>query len=309
LADLAGDLVAEPFLMKIPSEHSTADAKEKRRQGELGFTMVEIAMAIGVIGFALVAIIGILPAGMGVQQSNREDTIISQDAPSFLDAIRNGCVLNTNRFGVANQNLDFLTNYVEKIYFVTNFYTPAKGLRYATNYTFFNNTLPGWSGSNIVGLLSTPEMPDANYTWYLSTVAIVRSMSGPAVEQNGANLATAFRYQMTVEIAPFVNLAPDSTNFVAYEDVPNPDTNQISLRRLRWMEATPLFNNLYDIRLRFAWPVYENGTNITVGPNAQTYRSQIAARLLPVFINAEGFTNYSFQPLSYTKTFISTNAQ
>ena len=112
--------------MKISSEHSTADAKEKRRQGELGFTMVEIAMAIGVIGFALVAIVGILPAGMGVQQSNREDTIISQDAPYFMDAIRNGFVLNTNRFGTANQNLDFLTNYVEKIYFVTILIHPRK---------------------------------------------------------------------------------------------------------------------------------------------------------------------------------------
>jgi type II secretory pathway pseudopilin PulG len=293
--------------MKISSEHSTADAKEKRRQGELGFTMVEIAMAIGVIGFALVAIVGILPAGMGVQQSNREDTIISQDAPYFMDAIRSGCVLNTTRYGVANQNLDFLTNYVEKIYYVTNFYTPKNGVSHATNSTIFNNTMSGWSGSNIVALLSTPESPYANLYEYLSTVAIVRSMSGPAVQQNGANLATAFRYQMTVEIAPYVNFEYDSTNF----DAPDLDTNQIALRYLRWMEATPLYNNLYDIRLRFAWPVYENGTNITVGPNAQTYRSQIAARLVQTtaYINGEAFPAWSFQPLSYSNTFIFTNAQ
>src|SRR5208283_1442024 len=107
--------------MKISSEHSTADAKEWRRQGELGFTMIEIAMAIGVIGFALVAIIGILPSGMNVQQSNREDTLISQDAPYFLEAIRNGCVVNSNRNGVANLGLDFLTNYVESITFTTNY--------------------------------------------------------------------------------------------------------------------------------------------------------------------------------------------
>jgi len=280
--------------MKISSEHSTADAKEKRRQGELGFTMVEIAMAIGVIGFALVAIIGILPAGMGVQQNNREDAIISQDAPYFMDAIRNGCVLNTNRFGFANQNLDFLTNYVESIYFVTVSNTPAKGLQYFTNPTVFNNTMPNWSGSNIVGLLSTREPFDADFSGYLTTVAIVRSMSGPAIQQNGANPLMTFRYQMTVEIAPFVNLEYDSTNFNA----PDLDTNQYNLRLLRWWEATPLMNNLYDIRLRFAWPVFENGTNFTIGPNAQTYRSQIAAQLVPVFTNAD-FTFWSFQPLSY----------
>src|SRR5208282_4413959 len=124
LADGAGHPFTESILMKISSEHSAADAKEKRRQGELGFTMVEIAMAIGVIGFALVAIIGILPAGMTVQQSNREDTLVAQDAPYFLDAIRNGCVLNTNRFGENNQSLDFLTNYVEQIKFTTNYVNP-----------------------------------------------------------------------------------------------------------------------------------------------------------------------------------------
>jgi len=284
--------------MKISSEHSTADAKEKRRQGELGFTMVEIAMAIGVIGFALVAIVGILPAGMGMQQSNREDTIISQDAPYFMDAIRNGFVLNTNRFSTANQNLDFLTNYVERIYFVTNFYTPAKGVRNQTNSTVFNNTLIGWGGSNIVGLLSTPEWPNADYSWHLSTVAIVRSMSGPAVEQNGANPLTAFRYQMTVEIEPFVNISPDLTNYVANAGIPGLDNaTQTNFSNASYTNA--LMYNLYDIRLRFAWPVFESGNTITVGPNAQTYRSQIAARLVPVFVNPEGFTNYSFQPLSY----------
>ena len=85
--------------MKISSEHPVADAKEKRRQGELAFTMVEIAIAIGVIGFALVAIIGILPAGMNVQKDNREDTTIGQDAPYFMDAIRNGCPINQNYAG------------------------------------------------------------------------------------------------------------------------------------------------------------------------------------------------------------------
>jgi hypothetical protein len=283
--------------MKISSEHSTADAKEKRRQGELGFTMVEIAMAIGVIGFALVAIIGILPAGMGVQQSNREDTVISQDAPYFMDAIRNGCVLNTNRFGVANQNLDFLTNYVERIYFVTNYNTAAHGLRYATNNTIFNNTMIGWRGSNIVALLSTPEWTNVDYSWYLSTVAIVRSMSGPAVQQSGANPLMTFRYQMTVEIEPFVNLSPDLTNYTGY--MTNLDFNQAEFANQRYTNA--IGNNLYDIRLRFAWPVYENGTNITVGPNAQTYRSQIAAQLVyaPAYLDGAEFPGWSFQPLSY----------
>src|SRR5436190_18277631 len=44
-------------------------------RGNGGFTMIEIALCIAIIGFALVAIIGILPAGMQVQKDNREDTV------------------------------------------------------------------------------------------------------------------------------------------------------------------------------------------------------------------------------------------
>ncbi len=109
--------------MKICPLIQSADAKEMRRQGELAFTMIEIALAIGVIGFALVAIIGVLPAGLNVQKDNREDTLVSQDAPYFLDAIRNGVVVSntgSGNFGYYNtsKSLDFLTNYVTSIKFV-----------------------------------------------------------------------------------------------------------------------------------------------------------------------------------------------
>ena len=52
--------------------------------------MVEIAICLAVIGFALVAIIGVLPMGMNTQRDNREETIINQDATVFIEAIRNG---------------------------------------------------------------------------------------------------------------------------------------------------------------------------------------------------------------------------
>src|ERR1017187_7333323 len=53
------------------------------------FTMIEIAISLAIIGFALVAIIGVLPIGMNVQKDNREETIINQDATVLMDAIRN----------------------------------------------------------------------------------------------------------------------------------------------------------------------------------------------------------------------------
>ncbi|MGD0614189.1 MAG: type II secretion system protein, partial [Verrucomicrobiota bacterium] len=55
-----------------------------------GFTMIEIALCLAIIGFALVAIIGVLPTGLNVQKDNREETIINQDAAVWMDAIRHG---------------------------------------------------------------------------------------------------------------------------------------------------------------------------------------------------------------------------
>ena len=69
--------------MKLPAPQNTL-----RRVS--GFTLVEIAISLAVIAFALVAIIGVLPTGMQVQRDNREETIINQEATYFATAIRNG---------------------------------------------------------------------------------------------------------------------------------------------------------------------------------------------------------------------------
>jgi len=85
--------------------------------------MIEIAISLAVIGFALVAIIGILPTGMNVQKENREDTIINNDMSIFMNAIRNG-----------ERGLDDLTNYVMAI---TNYVTQytANGMINIPTYT------------------------------------------------------------------------------------------------------------------------------------------------------------------------------
>ncbi|HLH55957.1 MAG TPA: type II secretion system protein, partial [Verrucomicrobiae bacterium] len=62
----------------------------KAGRGNRAFTMIEIAISLAIIGFAMVAIIGILPLGMNAQRDNRQETIINQDASIFMDAVRNG---------------------------------------------------------------------------------------------------------------------------------------------------------------------------------------------------------------------------
>jgi type II secretory pathway pseudopilin PulG len=270
--------------------------------GRLGFTMIEIAIALGVIGFALVAIIGILPAGLNVQKEAHQDSIISQDGPFFLEAIRNGGLVNdTNRYGLAvgtNRivtSLDFLTNYIDYITITTNGTT--NGITYSTT---VNGGL--LNGQQILGLLSTPEY---YYTPFSATpshqcyqtnfvYARVRGLSGPAMEQNGSNSMVAFRYYMFVEVDPYDYFSVDSYDFNAYSN--NPTGIDYLTRLTRARQEPYIFDNLYEVRLKFMWPVSSVGGQ--AGPGRQTFRCIVSGQL-------QSYTNsrvayWFFQPNSYT---------
>ncbi len=122
------------------------------RSGERAFTMIEIALSLAVIAFALVAVIGVIPTGMTAQKENREETIINQDASIYLQALRNGEV-----------GLDALTNSVPVI---TNWVSEynANGVYQRTViywYTYTNSSHKPptllTNGQRIVVLLSLPK--------------------------------------------------------------------------------------------------------------------------------------------------------
>jgi len=200
----------------------------------------------------LVAIIGILPAGLNVQRDTHQDIIVGQDGPFFLEAIRNGGPILTVGSGTST-SLDFLTNYVDSITVGGN--------------TYNKNNLA--SGQMILGLLSTPSA-QGNFV-----TAQIRGLTGVATEQNGSNTVSAFRYKMDVDIEPFNSASSASL------DSPN--------------EAPLLQNNLYELRLKFSWPVRPNGS---VGPGRQTYRALVSGQLLPYPGGAT--TLWFFQPNTYT---------
>jgi type II secretory pathway pseudopilin PulG len=231
-----------------------------RKGAPSAFTIIEIAISLAVIGFALVAIIGVLPVGLNVQRETHQDTIIGQDGSFFLEAIRNGGP--TNGPGTST-SLDFLTNYVESIV-VTNL---SNGLPVRT-YTINNPA----SGQVILGLLSTPSS---------LTTARVRGMTGAATEQNGSNGVTAFRYYMNVEIEPFTTASSNSFDIITTNTNP---------------ESTHLTYNLWEVRLKFSWPIV-NTFSGKVGPGRQSYRCLISGSLLP---NTNGApTLWFFQPNAY----------
>jgi type II secretory pathway pseudopilin PulG len=229
--------------------------------------MIEIAFSLAVIGFALVAIVGILPIGMGVQKENRQETVVNQDASVFLDAIRNGAM-----------GLDDLTNYVMAI--TNTVYNASSGSLLNTyGYTPTSLPFPINTGHRIIGLLSTPMFTGANNSISNRVVAYVRSMSGPASEkfpQNNASLQDlAFSYRLRSEITPV--------------RVPVSDTN--------------LQNNLHELRLTFRWPLVDPKGK--TGPSQQSFRAQVAGTLQPTtepgFPADALYTLYFFQPRTFVK--------
>ncbi|MGC3957915.1 MAG: hypothetical protein QM813_08230 [Verrucomicrobiota bacterium] len=249
------------------------------------FTLVEIALALAIIGFALVAIIGVLPFGLNVQKENREETIVVQDATYLLDAIRNGA-----------SGLDDLTNYVESITNVATAYAVVEGV---TNqlagqpnvygYTYVEASINNDShpenvitnGQRIIGLLSTPRYvfennqltpPTPVPAFYVSNyvIAYVRALSGPAVEKapqnNTAVRDLAFRYRLVPELNPYGdwNVAWVSTN------QPGLSTNEIIARVQAWNLARQQQVNLTEVRLLFRWPI---DTRRVAGNQRQVFRS------------------------------------
>jgi len=61
-----------------------------RRKTRKGFTLAEVAIALAIVAFGLVAVLGILPMGVTVTRDNKEDTLIKNDAEYWMNAIRGG---------------------------------------------------------------------------------------------------------------------------------------------------------------------------------------------------------------------------
>jgi len=239
------------------------------------FTLVEVAIALAVIGFALVAIIGILPAGLNVQKENREETIINQEASLWMDAIRQGA-----------QGMDYLTNYVDAIQIITtdlDLRGVPSSLPVTNYFTRVSSSLgPDYwlrSGFRIVGLLSLPTYEINGPTVSSnSVIAFVRSISGGATEKapqdNPTVRESAFSYRLTCEVVPFIAHAGPWTNHsqFAWQTVGTNDPVSRILSR-----------NAHEIRLQFQWPLrppYDYTTAppdlpVKLGSNRQTFRGMI----------------------------------
>lgn len=240
-----------------------------------GFTMVEIALSIAIVAFAMVAIIGIMPTGFEAQRLNREETVINQDGTYLMEAIRSGAM-----------GLDELTNFVDSIV-ISNHLGNVRSIGVSENVNNFNAAVPLVNGHFIIGMLSTPHLEVVsvrrNGAVVYSTnevAALVRAMSGTASDRfvDSDFRENAFSYLLSTKIVPYL---PSPTNAVGQGSV-NISTNRFSL-------ASNISSNLYDLQLKFRWPVTKvqtqgsgNQPNIQyrVGKNEKVFRTLVSGKLL-----------------------------
>jgi prepilin-type N-terminal cleavage/methylation domain-containing protein len=257
---------------------------------EAGFTLVEIAICLAIIGFALVAIMATLPMGMNTQRANREETVIGQDAAMLLPLIAHG-----------SRGADDLTNYV---YAIVN--TGSRPVGYinpvvAGQMNFSKADFPSVStwypiltnGANIIGLLGTPQFTDSSYNptniffsinYSNRIYACIRSMSGLAAEKppqnNAIMVGDTFSYRVLCLNAP---VALDTNTLTTTSGAFSTYNQQLSF-------------NQHELRMTYLWPQLPNGSLPPI-PTIQTFRATIAGQLARQVIN--GFNLYFYQPQSF----------
>jgi type II secretory pathway pseudopilin PulG len=262
--------------------------------------MIEIALCLAIISFALLVIIGVLPGGMNTQRATREETIIGQDATMLLEAIRSG----SRGFDDLTNNVYAITNYVTQF----NKQGQPMGPPIIAGYTYTSGSWDGsadnsfviTNGQNIIGVLSTPEytsglpISSANIpmtavdilgNFYSSNhvVAYVRSFSGLAVEKppqdNQLMQQDTFTYRILCVNAPMAadtnTLDKSSQFYSAYNNI--------------------LTANLRELRLTFLWPQLPNGN---IGGGRQTFRASVSGQMFVP--NNAGMALYFYQPQSFS---------
>ncbi len=163
----------------------TQVTKYQSPRPEAAFTLIEVALSVAIAAFALVAIIGVMPAGLNVQRENREESIINNDAKFFIDAIRSGAV-----------NATLLADRVDWVMVQVN------GTAAMTNFAPFTA-----GASDVISLLSTPGSNVVN-------VARVRGLSGSLGDTAGTPTDLMFGYIVTTQIQPH---NPNSSSLAPYQ--------------------------------------------------------------------------------------------
>jgi type II secretory pathway pseudopilin PulG len=261
------------------------------------FTMVELALCVAIVAIAMVAIIGVLPAGLNVQRQSREEALLTQDAELLMGALRAG-----------NISASELTNYVERITIT------RRQLNGAPVVQRFHTSIvqPPPAGSfeitepfQIIGLVSRPKYTrDFNGPGGLAiTTNLIQiqmrgisgsmsdkpvSVPGRAVTLGAERNDFAFRYLVTVEIGTGdvmgVRSWPGQPVAALGNQVPQPGVLAPEGNALPVGAGVPPGTAVVtDIRLIYEWPLIPSANparpdDVRLGPNRRVFATQVPGR-------------------------------
>ena len=243
----------------------------KMKRGDAGFTMVEIALCLAIIAFALVAIIGVLPTGMRVQKENREDTIINQDGMFLVEAIRSG-----------SRGIDSLTNFFDSITLSNTsrviIYTNRPSLTQQQplgSGVFLDGSLT--NGMRIVELLTFPKYLYRSATEVVTNhvSGYIRALSGSAVTRGRLTKDFAFTYQVTSELVPLSTYPREMTNYLGS----NLSADEVGTRSNLWLLSRNQAANFNELRLTLQGPVIRRGRSNEVLGIPRTFRTIVSGTL------------------------------
>jgi type II secretory pathway pseudopilin PulG len=249
----------------------------QRRRGEAAFTMVEIALSIAVVAFAMVAILGVLPTGLQVQKDNREETIINADGTYILETIRSGY----DRAGLLD----------DAIYMVSvNYRNGKREIFSAPNNQPLSSVAPrrDWDPQWLVGLLSTPK--SLGNQGVSNVVVWARALNNTAIDRDAEARDTAFKYRMLVEVEPTLAYPPALTNSLGTND---------------YRRVINIQQGLHEVRLTMQWPLFNDQVTQTeraqVGTHRRTFRTQIGGsqRFFQTNVLGSDQILFYFQPSLY----------
>jgi type II secretory pathway pseudopilin PulG len=233
----------------------------RERQG--GFTVSEVVLAIGVVAFGLVAVLGVLPAGLSVVKDNREETIIRYEARYWINALRAGM----QQFDALDQvewveiqlwdsTLDPDNDDPSEVYRVHRTrlgadgggYLPSSGLDTGDTNSFSMGAVKqsSWP-QDVIGWLSIPNrLKDGR--WVKKT-ALVRPLNSTLFDRiNGRKLLVAKK----------TDKAGKADGDFVYHPIPGGD---LAFSYLLEVEVKPDTSpSLYEVNLTFKWPVLDDPT-------------------------------------------------
>ncbi|MBL9127589.1 MAG: hypothetical protein JNL97_08080 [Verrucomicrobiales bacterium] len=151
-----------------------------------------------------------------------------------------------------------------------------------------NNEPLRLDGQTLLGLLSTPK--STRNQGVSNVVVWMRALNSTVIDRDAKARDVAFRYQVVLEIEPFLAYPPALTNGLGTND----------LKRVGWLQQ-----GLHDVRMSVRWPLYNDistdSQKARVGTHRRTFRTQVGGSQVFYSTNVLGLDRlvYYFQPSLY----------